>query len=711
MLRHKFVVSSTVLSLAIFAASAHAGDQARAKELFQEGLSLFKAGNLEESLVKLQESLKEEPDAATATELFQGTENSVWLQMLTKEGEFEKVARHYMTLANAARRARRDDATAIESLIEKVKSEDFATRRKAAYQLSAQHGEFAVPHLVKLLGSNAPSEFRLNAMNTLADLRGEAVIPLAMTLSTKDLQLKRAAIMTLGRIGDVRAIAFLKSLSEIEKDAPTKEMATSALSEITRRTGLSANASAHDLFCEMGEAYLRGDGRFVRGTDANETAWSYADEKGLVKTAIPTSLYANEIARRAFAQALALDPNSKKAASGLVMAFGATLANAETIRAQGDEATKAAAEAFATRAELGLAAAGKTNLNTGIAAAAMGESPIAKSVTEALARVGTPGTPEYPTALTEALNSADKRVRYAAAISLARLAPATANPNAAKLVATLASAVGEETVRIVNLIDENSERRARLSAQLANAGYYTVNSESGALGLGQIRRYGAADMIVLSATLNDLTTDQMLTELKDDARTAGIPVFVVSDKRGLEKAKEAFADRSKQILDGAATLDLSLVADAVATRENPDRVIAEELAQEAAMALATLDATVFDLKPAATGLLEAIRTKKDGTAIPAAQAIGNAGSIEHTDTLIATLADTKRSNELRMATGMAIARIFSRTQIVPSASIEALVKIVREESNAEARKAAAIAIGGAANLTPNDRVKVFTETF
>lgn len=718
MLRHNAFVSSTLLSLAIFASSAHAGDQGRAKELFQEGLTLFRQGNYEESLAKLQESLKEEPDAATAQDLFQTTENALWLEMLTKEGEFEKIARRYMSLASSARRANRDDAAAIEALIEKVKSEDFTTRRKASYQLSANHGEFAVPYLVKLLGNNAPAEFRLNAMSALTDLRGDAVMPLAMTLGTSDLQLKRAALMVLGRIADARAIPFVKRIAESDADAPTREIAQSALKDITRQraqrgdsSGATTGATAHDLFCEMGEACLRGDARLVRGIDTGEVVWSFTDETGLTKTAIPASLYATEIARVAFAQALAIDPNSKKAASGLVMAYGATMAAADTIRAQADEDAKKNAEPFALRAELGLAACGKSNLNTGLAAAvAMGESPIAKSVAEALGRLGTPGTPEYPTALTEALRSSDKRVRYAAAISLARLAPAQSNPNAAGLVATLASAVAEETVRVVSVIDENAERRSRIVGQMKDAGYHAVVAESGAIGLGQIRRYGAADLIVISSTLPDLSTEQMLTEFKDDARTAGIPVFVVSDKRGLEKAKEAFADRAKQIVDGAMALDLTTVAEAVATRENPDRTMAEEMAQEAAISLASLDATIFDLKPAASGLLTAIQTKQDATAIPAAQAMGNAGTIEQTQALIAVLGDAKRSTELRTAVGVAIARIFSRAQSVPSTQIEALAKIVREETSAEIRKAAATAIGGAANLTPADRVKVFVQT-
>lgn len=609
-------------------------------------------------------------------------------------------------MGQTSSREKKDDPGAIQALVEELKSDSFAVRRKALYTLSVSHGEYAVPHLVRYLGSDADVEFRLMAIGALTDLGFDAAVPLAATLRSADLSLRRAVCIVLGRIGNLKSLGPVLAIAESETDGATREMAREAARRIA---GGGSIGTAAQTFCDMGEGILRKDPIWIRDDEASDVVWRYDERLGLTKIPLPRNLRSLELAREAFAQALVLEPTSTRASAGLVQVFGAELAAKDSMPAEGD--ARALAVPFLETAELGLAASGAPGGTTGIPATAqLTESPAATRIVEALGSLAPPSSGEMPAALIGALDASDKRLRYAAAISIARLQPTQRIAAADRLVESLASSVREEIVRIVHVIDEQGERRNRATGTLQGAGYHVVPAETGAIGLVHLKRYGASDLVLLSVTLPDLTTEQMLGEILNDERTTGIPVFLLSDRKGLEKAQSLYGDRAKRVVDGGATLDLVQVAEAVATRQNPDREEAAQLAREAAAALSLLDPEVFRLAPAAAALLLAIQTKGDDVAVPAAIAIGRAGTPAQIAPLAEILKTPTRSAALRAAVAESLGPIFARTEIAPSGAVAALAAAIQGDPDPGVRRASASAIGRATGLSPSDRARIFSET-
>ncbi len=685
---------------------AQAGDQEKAKNLFQEGISLFQVGKEPEALAKFQESLQEEPSAETAYDLFRGTENRIWLRMLSRQGEFERVAVRMMKLAKVARAEKKDDSAAIQALIEQLRSDRLADRRKAIHQLSFEHGEFAAAAMSGYLNSQTHSDIRIAMMNALVEMGKDSVLPIGACLQSSDPVVRRSAAMVLGRIRDTRSLAALKQLAENDSEASIRNLAHQSLSEMNPA---ALQANAHDLFCDLGEAYAQEDPRILDG--AQSVIWRYDDNKQtLVKMSIPASIYASEMARQAFANALRLEPVSQRASAGIALAYGAQIAAKNELVKENRSEEIAQGAPFFQASELGLAASGVSTMNTGLVAASQtGENSAAAVVAEALGRIGIKNPSETPQALVDALQSPDRRVRYAAAISLARMGNALSANAEEQLVGALSDAVALKTPRIVHLIDENKARRNKLAKQLENAGYSVSASETGAMGLVQFKRYGAADLILLSTHLSDLTTEQMLGEILEDTRTQTIPVFLISEKKAMEKANELYGSRVKQVVDGSNWLDLQTVSEAVATRQNPDRESAEQIAKEAASALSEMDSNRIDLTPASIALLEAVQSKPDLIAIPAARALGKAATPTQCEVLGSLLAETKRSKELRIAIADGLGQAFSRLDQVPNGVIAVLFQAMREDTDNGVRQAAAAAIGRA-RISPADRAMILSST-
>src|SRR5262245_40969134 len=207
------------------AASASAQD---ARALFNEGVELFRRGQDEEALKKFQDVLAADPTQEIAYQLWKETDHEVWLRLLVKGGEFEKIGRRLSDLASVGRKERSDDAEAIAALVGKLK-EDAATRREAILKLASDHGEYAVPHLLEVAANPDEPEFSLFATSALIQLSGAAVLPLCEAARSDSVNVRRAAATVLGRIGDPRALGRLRRLAESDPEQAGKRAGTEAL--------------------------------------------------------------------------------------------------------------------------------------------------------------------------------------------------------------------------------------------------------------------------------------------------------------------------------------------------------------------------------------------------------------------------------------------------------------------------------------------------
>ena len=148
------------------------------QQTFDQGVDLMRRGRDEEALRAFEQVLAADPSHEEAYELFRRTEHEVWLQILSKQGDFELVARRLMGLAEMGRLERRDDPDAIRALVAQIDTDDPVTRLSATRQLAAEHGEYAVPYLLPALADSGNESRRVAVMVSLSDMGLDVVLPM-----------------------------------------------------------------------------------------------------------------------------------------------------------------------------------------------------------------------------------------------------------------------------------------------------------------------------------------------------------------------------------------------------------------------------------------------------------------------------------------------------------------------------------------------------
>src|SRR5690606_28095539 len=122
------------------------------KTTFQQAVRLIRMNQEEAGLEKLREVLAAAPAHEDAFELWKAADVDVWQMLLNEGGEFEQIAKELMQRATLGRKELQRDDEAIQALVQKALSDEFSTRSRANAELAANYGEFAVPHLLRILG-------------------------------------------------------------------------------------------------------------------------------------------------------------------------------------------------------------------------------------------------------------------------------------------------------------------------------------------------------------------------------------------------------------------------------------------------------------------------------------------------------------------------------------------------------------------------------
>jgi hypothetical protein len=357
------------------------GQDAGVAQQLQEGVDLLKRGQDDAALQKFRAILAANPSQEDAYQLVRSTDEQVFLKMLAKRGEFAQIAERILSLARREEADKSKDADAIAALAAKAcGSSDVVEARRAAEELAAKHGEFAVPALLGYLGSNDVNT-RANAIIALRSIGADGITALAASLGTgSDLQQRNVAAV-LGMIGDARAVpALLKT---------AKGSGTAAAEAAKAAATLGAKGTdATEAYLGLAMKYLAGDGAAVRDYDRATTVWSVKDGK-LTGTDVPKFIYPMEQAEQAAYDALAVSPGNGTAAAIIALVQYVEQAAYENLPDVVKQ-TPAAQDAAKTLAGLGSlgSSVGADNLNTAYALARTAPSSRASPT-----RTGRSGTP------------------------------------------------------------------------------------------------------------------------------------------------------------------------------------------------------------------------------------------------------------------------------------------------------------------------------
>lgn len=647
----------------------------------QEAVNLLRLNKPDEAKAKLRDILKADPSNADALNMYQSVSQDEWYLLMTSKGEIQQIAQSILDRAKVETKKRSRDNDAIAGLVAAATAadSDYGTRQSAINRLVNDHGEFAVPALVAKLGNPDDAEGQIQAIHTLSQIRSAAVLPLIEALkSSNELMVKNVAA-TLNMIGDDRAIPAMAQLASDDRVA---------VSQIARKflAKKGVQGGAADLMLAQSRRYLKGE---VPIGGYSEVVWKLADDK-LVATDVPSLLFPSELAKSCAADAVRVAPASLEARSALAQANLAQANLIETSIAQGDESLRPL-EPIAGELKIAALATGVESLRQALdAGVQQGLAPVALGAIAALGQSESLDTIGQ-SSLLAALDSSDKRIKYAAAEALVRASGGVNVPAADRVVAVLAEAVAEESVRNVQVIAPAGDTKAAVAASSATRGIAMNASADAVDGMHSLLVNPNVDVVVINENL-DRQPEDIINNIKKDPRMVNTRVVVIA--KDVEKAKARFGD-GIGIIQAPLTGEnlVAAVNTALEGAKNPLNERAEAYAAKASSSLLAIAQQKGAIDAALANLGKQLN-RGDAVAIPAARSLGFAGGAAQLADLVPVLGGNG-SVDLKKAAAEAIGSVLGRLDHCPPGAATALMAIVGSDADVGLRTVAAVALGKA----------------
>lgn len=651
----------------------------------REGTDLLRQGRKEEALAKFREVLASDPSNEDALRLYRSISQDEWFLLMSERGDIQQIAQSILERAKVERKARSRDAETIQTLVDAAvaRDGDYDSRRAAVLKLMADHGEFAVPALVRKLGDADDADGQIHAIAALSEIGSPAVLPLIEALKSSNELVRLNAAAALSHINDDRATPAMARLAQLDDRANVKAVASRFLAR------KKVSGAAADLYVAEARRYLQSGNS--TGT-FSEVVWTLKDDQ-LVAHDVPALVYSLELAKAAAHEAVAIAPGSAAARS---LVAQTNLAAANVIHAsiaQGDESVKAL-EGVADEFRMVALAAGPETLRAALEDGLRnGLAPVAVGAIQALAMAESPGSIGSP-AMKQALQSTDKRIAYAAAEALAKVSGGIDVPERERVLAVLAQAVAEEAVKTIQVIDPTNETAAAVSVASGNRGVAIDASGTRIDGMRKLLVNPNVDVVVVNEILPDGLPEDLIRNVKADPRMANVRVLVIA--KDVEAAQARFGDLVHGVVQAPLTGE-NLVAAVNTALEGvaPEarNVRAEGYAKNASEALLAMSAGKAGIASALPSLAAQLN-RADAVAIPAAKALGHAGTQAQLDALIGAIGGGG-SLELKVAAAEAAGAVLARMPGCPDAVLASLRGVLSSDADPKLRTAVALALGKA----------------
>lgn len=405
----------------------------------------------------------------------------------------------------------------VAALTKTPHEQDYAVRRLR------EAGPDAVSFLVDALSQRSlAAEDRRRIVDSIGRLDHSAVPALAAVLDSPDPTLAADAATALGMIGDKRAIAHL-TFPAASSDAPPA-VRTAAQAAIARLTGRRFDAQERAPVRVLSDAAWRFHRHQIDLGGDPVLVWIWDKDHNAPAPREVLRREAEAIFGRRFAKdALRLSPGDR---SAQVAELSLTLDKAiervgfTSFPAQDQAtfaATTAAGPSLLSEVLKTAIADGKTDL-AAMAASALG------SVIDRKALIAT-GRP-HP--LIDAMYAPGRRLQFAAAKAVVKLAPNQPFPGASRVVPTLARFLPNQTLSRSVVIDANPTRGSQLAGFLISLGYDSELEVTGTRGFTAAAESADVEIILISYDLfgQGWALNDTLANLKADSRTAAVPIFI-----------------------------------------------------------------------------------------------------------------------------------------------------------------------------------------
>lgn len=673
-------------SLLAAAVALVVGGSALAQNSLQDAVNMLRLDQKAEAVQKLKEIIQSDPSNEAAHDLYKSISQDEWYLLMTEQGEVSQIARSILARAKTTQRERSRDTDAINALVATATdaSADYGARQAAVNTLIEQHGEFAVPALAAMLADSDNVDGQIHAISVLSQLHSVAVLPLIESLkSTNDLAVQNAAAALL-LIGDARALPIMTHLANDDR----VNISTIARKFVAKMAAKMSNGGGDALsqMLAQSNSYLRGN---VPVGGFSAVVWTLVDDQ-LVATDVPALLYPVELAKSCAADAARIAPQSVEARSALAAANLAEAYLIETSIAGGDESV-AAMGPVAAELKVAALASGVDALRGALdAGVAQSMAPVAIGAIGAL-RDGEIIDQIGESSLLGALNSSDKRVKYAAAEAIVAASRGSDVPSLGAVVDVLAQAVTEERVNTIHLIMPDEDSRGQAEIANAERGRSFTSNANATRGQLTLINSPSIDVVVINEILPDGLPEDVIGNIRKDARMANTKIVIVTKDEG--QAAERFGDGVTFITAPMTAESLqAAVSSALEGAENPSGDRAEGFASKASAALLALAGRQADIGGAMAKLALQLN-RGDSVSVPAARAIGLSGGEGELSALVSALQNG--SDDLKKAAATAIGGVLSRMSECPENVLTAMMDALDGSSDPGMRMAIAAAFGKA----------------
>jgi hypothetical protein len=484
-------------------------------------------------------------------------------------------------------------------------------------------GPFAVPALLKALANGNNAKASNAARAVLVDLKRLSVDPLCAALPSTDPSTQRKICEILGEIGYPNAQPFLLDLAS--KADTAADVRGAALRAYTRLGGTSQDAASQ--YTALARRYFDQVPTLIPyPSDSGNVIWSHDASGGLVGVSVPTPVYCETMAVLLSRSALRIDPNSQMA---LAVFIAADLRRSALMRLMNMDASN---EEDARRAELlqprfapELLATASGSLSAQMALGMALDASDVLLVRECLRVIAfnsgasslvSPSKGRSP--VVECLAYADRRVRFDAALVLARSLPQVQFPQDSSVVPTLTSMLRSSGMTGA-VIATTEEDRQSLGARLVEVGMSNTVT-GGSIGEIETRLSQGQSIDVLVVQGSSGAVQDIVRSARLARATATAPVVVIANGQDATALSMQYeSDPRVAVFLASATNDqFRRAIESAAGAAGGLALSVEEMQQYSGQALAALrliaeaSSPVFDIRDAESALVQGLGQGESG---------------------------------------------------------------------------------------------------
>lgn len=466
-------------------------------------------------------------------------------------------------LARLARlsRGQASDPAFINGLVDRILGTDERARLVALDDLR-NAGIDAVPTVVtRLDAANTPAD-RDRIISALVTMGAEITPAMIGSLESPSETVRGAAAQVLGWLEAIDAIPFLEIVAFSNDEADGVRLAArEALAKIQEGSRLkvdelSSETAAIDLR-DRAAGLFSGRLTPVSYDDSANAVelWGWSQESGsLSRETLTLPVAARRLAARFARGALRLSPEHRPTQLLTLATLFGTAADAfppGTPWPQGDGTVSGVAALTGLE---GLSEILKICLEAGQYRAATGPLRI-------LSDLASPAILKQPSgtksAVVAALNSPDQRVRFLAALAIARLESPDPHPSASRVVEVLGSALTDTGMAAALVIDADVDRASQVGGFLSAMGLNPVLVRTGREGFEIAASRTGFEVVIIHANCVRWDLSQTLANFRADARTAALPIAVLGEEalRGKLARRIANSQPATFITDAPTAID------------------------------------------------------------------------------------------------------------------------------------------------------------